>query len=146
MFVLSKKVKKEIYTIQQNLKVFGARVKTFPVGIQQAYDSLVKMVPGGLKRSYYGISYLTPDARVIYFATVMEKFKGEAEKYNYRRYIIEKGEYITVSINDWMSKTDCIKDVFHEIMQDKRIDKRKQVVEWYRNEEEMLCMVKTIST
>ena len=34
------------------------------------------------------------------------------------------------------------KDVFHEIMQDERADHTKPAVEWYKNDDDMLCMVK----
>ena len=51
-----------------------------------------------------------------------EKYEGEAEKYNCERYVIEKGVYIAVTITDWRKKTDCIKDVFHDMMEDDRAD------------------------
>ena len=42
----------------------------------------------------------------------------------------------------WRTKTDCIKDIFHEIMQDERAGHTKPAVEWYKNDDEMMCMVK----
>jgi len=75
-------------------------------------------------------------------ATAEEKYLGEAEKYNCDRYIIEKGEYLAVTIIDWLKKTDCIKDVFQDMMEDDRADNTKPVVEWYKTETEMLCLVK----
>ena len=44
-----------------------------------------------------------------------------------------------------MKKTDSIKDVFGEMMKDSRVDKTKWAVEWYKNDDEMMCMLKTIS-
>ena len=83
------------------------------------------------------------DGQMIYKAAALEKYEGEAEKYNCERYTIEKGEYLTVTLHDWRKKTDCIKDVFHEIIQDSRVDKTKPAVEWYKNDDEMMCMVQT---
>jgi len=80
--------------------------------------------------------------KIIYKATAEEKYEGEAEKYNCERYGIGKGEYLAVTITDWRKKTDCIKDVFHDMMEDDRSDKTKEVVEWYKTETEMLCLVK----
>ena len=48
-----------------------------------------------------------------------------------------------VLVRDWRKKTGCIKDVFHEMMQDNRFDGSKPCIEWYKNDEEMLCMLKT---
>ena len=124
------------------MKVFGVQVKTFPNGIGEAFDALVKMLPGGFDRSYYGISYMSNDGAMVYIAAAIEKEEGEAEKYNCERYTIEKGEYLAITVNDWRSKTDCIKDVFYEIIKDSRIDKTRPAIEWYKDEKEMICMVK----
>jgi predicted transcriptional regulator YdeE len=131
--------------IQKNdLTVFGFQVKSFPEGIGEAFDSLIAMVPEGLERSYYGISYMTPEGEVVYIAAVEEKNDGEAEKNRCERYTIEKGEYFSVSVKDWRKKTDSIKDVFHEMMHQKNIDQTKPCIEWYKNEDEMCCMVKVL--
>ena len=67
----------ETYVIKKNIEAFGFRVKTFPEGIGEAFDSLIEMVPEGLNRSYYGISYMTPENEAVYIAAVEEKNKGE---------------------------------------------------------------------
>ena len=131
----------EKYNLKDNLKVFGLQVKTFPLGIGDAFDDLVKRI-GGFDRSYYGFSYMK-DGKMAYIAAAIEKYEGEAEKFSLERYVIEKGEYLTETINNWRSKTDTIKDVFHKMMQDSRVDKTKPCVEWYKNDDEMLCMVKS---
>jgi len=133
----------EIYNLQHNVKVFGFRVKSFPAGIGEAFESLIKMVPGGFDRAYYGIGYRSEGGQMSYIAAALEKYEGEAEKYNCERYIIEKGEYLAISVYDWRKKTGCIKDVFHEIIQDTRVDKTKPAVEWYKTDHEMACMVQT---
>ena len=132
----------EKYYLNNDLKVFGTQVKTFPEGIGAAFEALIKMLPDGPERQYYGISYMTKDGEIIYKATVLEKYEGEAKKYHCEISVIEKGEYLTEVIHDWRKKTDCIKDVFHDMMQDSRIDKSKPCVEWYKNSDEMFCMVK----
>ena len=135
----------EIYNVNKDIDAFGFQVKTFPEGIGEAFDSLIQMVPEGLNRSYYGISYMTPENEVVYIAAVEEKNKGEAEKNKCQRYIIEKGKYLTVTVLDWRQKTDTIKDVFHEMMKEENLDKTKPCVEWYKNDDEMLCMLKVKS-
>ena len=68
----------------------------------------------------------------------------EAEKFNYEKSVIEQGEYFFEVLNYWKNKTACIKDIFQEMMHDGQVDKTKPCVEWYKNDEEMLCMVKAI--
>lgn len=135
----------EIFNLTTDLKVFGKQVKTFPNGIKEAFDELIAMVPDGMQRSHFGLSYITADGKIIYYAASQEKQEGEAEKLKCERFIIEKGGYLTVTIKDWMKKTDSIKNVFGEMMKDSRVDKTKWAVEWYKNDDEMMCMLKTTS-
>jgi len=132
----------EKYNLPHDVKVFGVQVKTFPAGIGEAFDELVKMLPGGFSRSFYGICK-SDNGKMVYYATAEETFPGEGEKYNCDSYTIEKGEYLTETIKDWRKKTNTIKDVFGEMSEDNSVDKTKPAVEWYENEDKMLCMVRT---
>src|SRR5215831_9199741 len=110
MFVMIKFHQMETYRIQNDIKVFGKRVKNFPQDVGEVFDELVKIL-GGFDRPYYGISFMTPDRNMNYYATAQEKYNGEAEKYHCERFTISKGEYLTARLDDWRSKTDCIKDI-----------------------------------
>lgn len=131
----------EKYYLKDDLKVFGVQVKTFPIGIGEAFDALIGRLPEGLGRSYYGISYVT-DKGIVYLAVTAEMFEGEAEKYHYDRFTIAKGNYRTITVRDWSKKTDKIKDVFQEIMKDECPDENRPCVEWYKDDKEMMCMVR----
>jgi len=128
-------------SLPNDVKVFGMQVKTFPLGISEAFDKLVKMIPGNFNRSFYGISYME-EGKMIYYAAAEELSSGEAEKYSCERLTVEKGEYLTEALNNWRNKTDQIKDIFRQLVNDERADKTKPGVEWYKNESEMLCMVR----
>ncbi len=132
----------EKYNLINDVKVFGFKVNSFPAGIGVAFDELIKKTgdPAGA-RAYYGISEFK-EGKMIYYATAEEKTEGEAEKYNYEKLKIEKGEYLTSTLFDWRKKTECIKDVFYEIIQDNRVNKSKPAIEWYKNDNEMICLVK----
>jgi hypothetical protein len=130
------------YRIKNDISVFGRSVPTFPQGIKEAFTALFEMLPDGMNRSYYGISYMDETGRIIYKVETEEKSEGEAEKYNCKRYVIEKGDYLAVTLNNWRSNTDCIKDIFYQMMTDDRADKMTPVVEWYKSDNEMLCLVK----
>ena len=135
----------EKYNLQSDVEVFGKQVKTFPNGIGEAFNELVQIL-GGFSRSYYGISYRDADGKMVYYATAEERQTGEAEKHSCERLTIEKGEYLVITVTDWRKKTDTIKDVFQQIMEDERADKTKPAVEWYKNDREMMCMVKTTNS
>ena len=136
----------EEINIMADIKVFGQPVKTFPKGIDEAFDKLIQMLPGGFNRSFYGISFMDKEGKMVYIAAAIEQLKGEAKKYNCEKYTIEKGTYLSEKITMWRDKTASINTIFHQLMQNSNADKTKPAVEWYKSEEEMFCMVKSIAT
>ena len=130
----------EKYNLTNDVKVFGLPVKTFPSGVAEAFHELIKKT-GDESRAYYGISEFK-GGTMVYYAAAEEKFDGEAEKYNCERLKIEKGEYLASTILEWTKKTDCIKDVFTELIQVSRVNKTKPAIEWYKDDNELMCMVK----
>jgi hypothetical protein len=130
------------YNLKSDVKIFGSKIEGFPNGIQEAFDELIKKTGDDAgERNYYGISEMI-DGKIICMAAAEEKISGEAEKYNYNSSIIEKGEYLVSVLNDWKNKTTCIKDICYELVQDNRTDKTKPCIEWYKNGNEMWCMIK----
>lgn len=129
--------------LPSDVTVFGFEVKTFPLGVGEAFHKLINMIPEGANRSYYGISFMNGN-KMAYYAMAEELTAGEAEKYSGERMVIESGMYLAETLQNWRSQTDCIKDIFGKIINDKRSDKAKPAVEWYKNEDEMLCMVKAV--
>jgi hypothetical protein len=132
----------QVCQLENDLKVFGFQVTDFDA-IGEAFDTLVNMLPGGFDRPYYGISELNKEG-MIYKATALETFDGEAEQYNCERFTIVKGEYLAVTLRDWRKKTSSIKDIFHELFQSPLAKGSKLCLEWYKNDEEMVCMIKIV--
>jgi len=133
------------YNFENDINTFGVEVKNFPAGIDEAFNELItKTGDAAGKRNYYGVSNMDSNGKIIYKALAEEKYEGEAKKYAYEQITIEKGDYYFEVLKDWRTKTTCIKDIFNEMMNDKRIDKTKPAVEWYKNDEEMWCIVKAI--
>ena len=91
--------------------------------------------------AFYGISWMDGDT-VVYYAMAEEAFPGEGDRYEYESLTIEKGVYRTETIYDWMGKTDSIKDVFLDLTVNITPDKNHPCVEWYKSDEEMVCMVR----
>jgi hypothetical protein len=72
----TKKNVMETFTLKEDLKVLGMNVTTIPAGIGEAFDALVKMLPGGFDRSYYGIAEMNHKGEMIYKAAALEKYDG----------------------------------------------------------------------
>lgn len=87
----------EPFTITKNITVFGMDVPQVPYGISEAFDTLVKKLPGGFNRSFYGVCEMK-NGIYTYKAGAEEIISGEAEKYNCERFTIEKGKYLTVTL------------------------------------------------
>lgn len=130
----------EIYNIPHNITVFGNPVESFPNGIGEAFDKLISELPANDKRQYYGISWCAGND-VTYVAAAEEKTQGEANKYGYETFTIEKGNYLSIVVPDWQAKTATIKKVFEEIMQDERADIKTPAIEIYKDDKEMVCLI-----
>ncbi|MEJ1239979.1 hypothetical protein WBG78_17700 [Chryseolinea sp. T2] len=133
----------ETIKIKENISAFGFRVHTFPDGIKDAFDTLQGLLPDGIDRTYYGISYMDND-EVVYHAAVQELNPGEAEKYNCERYTIQKGEYTADRVHQWMKKVHTIKDIFSEMLKDECPVEDRPAIEWYLNDDEMICMIRIL--
>ncbi|HEY2727049.1 MAG TPA: hypothetical protein VGI61_07755 [Parafilimonas sp.] len=81
---------------------------------------------------------------MIYKAVAEERFDGEAKKYKYEKSKIEKDDYFFEVLKNRQDKTNCIKDIFNEMMKDEHVNKTKPCVKWYKNNDEMLCIVKAL--
>ena len=132
----------EKFTITEDVKTFGVRVRTFPTGIGEAFHKLSKELEKGPDRPWYGISWMDDKGNVVYYANSAEIVPGESEKYNYETLVIEKGEYYSEPVKNWRANLECIKDVFHDMMESGKTDSRKPCIEWYKSDDEMLCLIK----
>ena len=104
----------EKYTLSKDVPVFGFQVKSFPQGIGDAFDALMRKIPDGKQRAYYGVSKMDDKGAIVYYVDAEEKMPGEAEKYGYERKIIPRGDYLAETIHDWhdQAKLACIKMCF----------------------------------
>lgn len=130
----------KVYKQQENITMIGVEVTTFPRGVKEAFDTLGKTL--GTQRDYYGVSWMDEGDAVKYYAMAREVSPGEAKQYQYETMTLESGEYATEAIHEWLSKTDSIKDVLHELTKGVRPDRAHPCIEWYKSDDEMLCMFK----
>lgn len=133
----------DIYKLEQEVELFGFPVKTFPEGIEEAFDTLIHLLPTDKTRPYYGISQCTP-AGMVYVAAAPLKLEEEPKKYGLQTYTLEQGDYLAITVKEWRTKTQSIKGIFEKMVADPRCNRYKPCVEIYLNDEEMQCLAKAL--
>jgi predicted transcriptional regulator YdeE len=109
------------------------------MGISEAFDKLGDML--GFNRPYYGLSKMDSN-EVLYVAAALTKSPTEKSKFKLEEYTIPSGEYAVRVIKDWKRNLSAIPHVFGDLLKTEGIDNSVPCVEWYKNDDEMLCMVK----
>ena len=132
----------ETTILSEDIKVYCITAKSFPDGIKEAHEklhSLITFVPG---RKYLGISYPDEKGNIIYKAAANELTEGELSSHGLEKFIVKKGDYLTIPINDYMKNIPQIGNAFQKLIADKRIDPNGVCVEWYFSDKDMKCMVR----
>jgi hypothetical protein len=80
----------EKYLIESDLTVFGVQVKTFPLGIGEAFDQLIQLLPGGFDRSFYGISFLSKAGTMVYIAAATENLTVRQKNTDAKNTLLKK--------------------------------------------------------
>ena len=90
-----------IYQLLHDLPVFGVEVKTFPKGIQEAFDALSKMLAATAKRSYYGISF--PGREAISLESLAQRLEsvGTVTRNKFLLRLAVDGYQLTVFPDFW---------------------------------------------
>ncbi|MCL4551470.1 MAG: transcriptional regulator [Bacteroidetes bacterium] len=132
----------EKYKLNSDIKVICVTADSFPSGILGAHNTLHSMLPSDNGRNFFGIS--SPDRKgdIIYKAAVEESFEGEAEKLGSETFVIRKGEYIRIPIQNFINDVLSIDRAFKNLIADPRIDPHGVCVEMYTGSDDMRCMVR----
>ena len=132
----------ETFRIETEITVFGVQADSFPQGVQQAWETLHKLLPAKEGRTFYGISHGTRQGGIIYSACVEEAFPGEANRFGCKAIMLSDGEYIGETILGFKNQEQKIGETFQEILGRNNYDEKGCCVEWYKSNNEVLCMVK----
>lgn len=109
-----------------------------------AHQKLHTLAPFSQERRYFGISRPEEKGNIVYRAAAEEKTEGEAAKLNCEELVIKKGQYTYMTINDYMNNIQKIGKAFNELTALPDIDPEGYCVEWYLNEKDVRCMVRSI--
>jgi hypothetical protein len=131
------------YTLSSDINVLCVTASSFPDGITAAFNKLNSLIQSPEPRRIFGISYGDVKDNIIYKAAAEENFADEAARLGCERFIIEKGEYISQFIEDFMKNIPAKGQAFQEMCRDKQIDSHGYCIEMYlNNNRDVLCMVK----
>jgi hypothetical protein len=131
--------KMDLYSIKHDVKVFYVEAKSFPKGIQAAFDQLNKVAKDMAGRDVFGIS--KPQNGVVrYRAAASENFNGEGVKLGLPSFTIQKGFYLGETLMNWQQNEMMIMSIFNRLVADKRLDGSAHCIEWYKSPTELLCL------
>jgi hypothetical protein len=127
--------------LDQDIKVFAVTASSFPDGVMEAHTKLHSIVPFSTERKYFGLS--RPENGHIIYKAAAEGLEGdEAEKIGLHSMVIKRGNYISITIEDFMKDIQSIGKAFNEILSHPGIDPDGYCVEWYLQGKDVKCMVR----
>ena len=131
----------ETTTVDKDIKAFYITATSFPDGIKPAHEKLHSLIPFSKDRKYFGIS--RPENGIIIYRAAAEGLNDrEAERLNLDTLILKKGNYISLTINNFMKDLPAIGEAFKQLLSNPGIDPQGYCVEWYLSEKDVKCMVR----
>jgi hypothetical protein len=131
----------EIYSLDHQIKIMCLQAKSFPEGIQEAFDLLTAKLPSAQGRTYFGISHGNKSGGITYKAAVNENYDGEAKALALETFIVPKGTYLREKIVNWKTRSEKIGETFRTMLTDPRLDQTCPCIERY-DVNDVECLVK----
>ncbi|WP_069658469.1 hypothetical protein [Arcticibacter eurypsychrophilus] len=132
-----------ITQLSEDIQVHCIKASSFPDGIQQAHETLHRLLHDDIHHNYFGLSWPDLDGSIIYKAAAEEAKEGELAKHSLETKTILKGGYLYIDIPDFMKDIPAIGTAFQELIQDERVANDQFCIEWYLNQNLCRCMIKT---
>ena len=131
----------EIFILTETFKLICTQVHTFPQGIGEAFDELYNNLSSPDKRHYFGLSWMDEQGKIVYKVAAEKLENDPLTDNNYETAVLPASEYLVLRLKNWQEHLDDIKTMFGQLLEDPRTDKTFPCVEWYRNDDEMWCMM-----
>lgn len=132
----------EQYIIEKDIRVFYVSASSFPDGILAAHQKLYSLIPFSTERKYYGISFPDVSGSIIYKAAAEELNIGEAEEKGLETFVIKKGEYYSILVQNYMKDIPAIGKTFQQLLAMPDLDPNGACVEWYLSDKDVQCMIR----
>jgi hypothetical protein len=132
----------ETIILQEDIKVFYITAKSFPNDILDAHKELHRIIPFSKERRYFGVS--RPEQGIIVYKAAVEELEEDKEiHYNCQSLVIGKGKYRCITILNFMKDPQSIGKAFEELISYSDLDPFGYCIEWYFNDKDVKCLVKT---
>jgi hypothetical protein len=131
----------ETHLLQKDIPLCCFAAASFPDGIKAAFQRLHSAVPDHDGRRLFGLSWSDGKGSMTYKAAVEERYPGEAEKLGAEPYVLARGEYIGLDVNDFMSDISSIGKAFRQLVDAPGVDPNTMGVEEYLSGTKVRCMV-----
>lgn len=129
--------------IKNDIKVFYVTALSFPEGISEATDKLHSLFPFSKERNIFGLSRPENGGGIVYRAAAEEMESGEAERLGCETLFIKKGNYISLTVNDFRTDPLAIKNAFDRLLTEPNLDPEGYCMEWYATDKEQVrCMIR----
>ena len=132
----------ETLVFHDDITVMYVAAASFPAGVMEAFKKLHSQVPVDGSRKFFGLSRPEGGGGIQYKAAAEVQNAGEAKKLSLETLVLRKGEYVCVTINDFMKDIQAIGATFQQLIQRTDIDPEGYCVEWYFNDKDVRCMVR----
>ena len=111
----------ETIFIEKDINVFCITATSFPNGVLEAHQKLHKMIPFSEERRYFGLSR-PENGKIVYKAAAEELVKDEEENNEFESFVIERGNYRTVTVLNFKNDPQGIGTAFEELISYSDID------------------------
>jgi hypothetical protein len=131
--------------LPEDIKLLLVKAKSFPDAVVQAYQELERAIVQPAGRSFYGISRGSEDGGVLYWAGV-RPLGDEERTLGLEQFTVRRGTYVAETLSNWRGKEHILGETFRKLYSDPRVDPMGSCVEWYRDNGDVTCMVRIISS
>ena len=131
-----------LQTIEKDIPTVYVEATSFPNGVLAAHQKLHRLLENKEKRHFYGISYPNTEGGIVYKAAASTLNADEAKQLNLVTFVIKKGTYSSVFIENYLADIPSIGRTFQSLLADSRVDPNGYCLEIYEGEKDVRCLVK----
>jgi hypothetical protein len=131
----------EKYMIDHDISLMYVQAVSFPLGVGGAFKKLEEKLGNNQARPRYGISFSDGKGGITYRAAVEEAFDGEAAQTGCEAFMVHKGTFASIYINDWKKDESSVGRAFNELLQHPQLDPKGYCLEMYPKGNDVRCLV-----
>ncbi len=132
----------DTFILDNDISVFYVKATSFPDGVLAAHQKLHGLIPYSSERKYFGISNPDATGTILYRAAAEALSQDEVNKLNLEKFVIKKGNYVSLVIHNYMNDLQSIGQAFAEMLSNPDLDPNGACIEWYLSDKDVQCMVR----